>query len=173
MHTLLRVTGVLSGVESSVELGLGFRGWAAPEPVHEPALVVPGHPRRGAVLQVGEGADRAGAERGTLAHALGLVQPDRGLAEPVVPRRQLRPIPLVSSVPFGYRTPFIRGSVGSSCSWRSGRRGRTIGCSSSTRRARSSHCRWAGPTSPNRTRSSCWRLGGACFGSLIWSSCAC
>src|SRR3954462_54645 len=84
MHTLLRVTGVLSGVESSVVLGLGFRGWAAPEPVHEPALVVPGHPRRGAVLQVGEGADRAGAERGTLAHALGLVQPDRGLAEPVV-----------------------------------------------------------------------------------------
>ena len=36
------------------------------------------------VLQVGEGADRAGAERGTLAHALGLVQPDRGLAERVV-----------------------------------------------------------------------------------------
>src|SRR6476660_10337623 len=84
MHTLLRVTGVLSGVESSVVLGLGFRGWAAPEPVHEPALVVPGHPRRGAVLQVGESADRSGAERGTLAHALGLVQSDRGLAEPVV-----------------------------------------------------------------------------------------
>ena len=40
MHTLLRVTGVLSGLESSVVLGLGFRGWAAPEPVHEPALVV-------------------------------------------------------------------------------------------------------------------------------------
>src|SRR6476469_9298566 len=79
MHTLLRVTGVLSGVESSVVLGLGFRGWAAPEPVHEPALVVPGHPRRGAVLQVG-----AGADRGTLADALGLVRPDRGLAEPVV-----------------------------------------------------------------------------------------
>src|SRR6476646_309933 len=84
MHTLLRVTGVLSGVESSVVLGLGFRGWAAPERVHEPALVVPGHPRRGAVLQVSESADRSGAERGTLAHALGLVQPDRGLAEPVV-----------------------------------------------------------------------------------------
>src|SRR3954469_23958060 len=84
MHTLLRVTGVLSGVESSVVLGLGFRGWAAPEPVHEPAHVVPGHPRRGDVLQIGAGADRPGAERGTLAHALGLVQPDRGLAEPVV-----------------------------------------------------------------------------------------
>jgi hypothetical protein len=55
MHTLLRVTGVLSGVESSVVLGLGFGGWAAPEPVHQPAHVVPGHPRRGDVLQVGEG----------------------------------------------------------------------------------------------------------------------
>src|SRR5271166_6883263 len=84
MHTLLRVTGVLSGVESSVVLGLGFGGWAAPEPVHEPAHVVPGHPRRGDVLQVGEGVDRPGPERGTLADALGLVQPDRGLAEPVV-----------------------------------------------------------------------------------------
>src|ERR1700694_3690907 len=84
MHTSLRVTGVLSGVESSVVLGLGFRGWAAPQPVHEPALVVPGHPRRGAVLQVDEGADRPGTERGTLTHALGLVQPDRGLAKRVV-----------------------------------------------------------------------------------------
>ena len=40
--------------------------------------------RQGDVLQIGEGADRPGAERGTLAHALGLLQPDRGLAEPVV-----------------------------------------------------------------------------------------
>jgi hypothetical protein len=40
MHTSLRVTGVLSGVESSVVLGLGFRGWAAPEPVRDPVLVV-------------------------------------------------------------------------------------------------------------------------------------
>ena len=29
MHTSLRVTRVLSGVQSSVVLGLGFRGWAA------------------------------------------------------------------------------------------------------------------------------------------------
>lgn len=36
MHTLLRVTGVLSGVEASVVLGLGFRGRTAPESVHEP-----------------------------------------------------------------------------------------------------------------------------------------
>src|SRR6476661_5150692 len=70
MHTWLRVTGVLSGVESSVVLGLGFRGRAAPEPVHEPSCVVPRHPRRGHVLQVGQRADRAGTERGTLAHAV-------------------------------------------------------------------------------------------------------
>ena len=63
VHTWLRVTGVLAGVESSVVLGLGFRGWAAPEPVHEPALAVPGHPRRGDVLQIGEGAERPGAKR--------------------------------------------------------------------------------------------------------------
>ena len=41
MHTLLRVTGVLSGVESSVVLGLGFGGWASVKAVHEPAFVVP------------------------------------------------------------------------------------------------------------------------------------
>jgi len=29
MHTLLRVTGVLSGLESSVLVGLGFCGWWA------------------------------------------------------------------------------------------------------------------------------------------------
>ena len=44
MHTSLRVTGVLSGVESSVVLGLGFCGWASAEAVHEPAGVVPRSP---------------------------------------------------------------------------------------------------------------------------------
>jgi hypothetical protein len=34
------VTGVLSGVESSVVLGLGFCGWASAKAVHQPALVV-------------------------------------------------------------------------------------------------------------------------------------
>ena len=34
MHTSLRVTGVLSGLESSVVLGLGFRGWDAAQAVH-------------------------------------------------------------------------------------------------------------------------------------------
>ena len=44
MHTLFRVTGVLSGVESSVVLGLGFCGWASVKAVHKPAFVVPAHP---------------------------------------------------------------------------------------------------------------------------------
>ena len=72
MHTLFRVTGVLSGVESSVVLGLGFCGWASVKAVYKPAFVVPAHPRGGHVLQVGEGVDRPGAKRGTLADTLGL-----------------------------------------------------------------------------------------------------
>ena len=35
MHTSLRVTGVLSGVESSVVLGLGFRRWDAAQTLAE------------------------------------------------------------------------------------------------------------------------------------------
>jgi hypothetical protein len=84
MHTSLRVTGVLSGLESSVVLGLGFRRWDAAQAVHQPGSVVPANPRRGDVLQVGQGTDRTGAKRGTLAHALGFVEPDRGLAQRVV-----------------------------------------------------------------------------------------
>src|SRR5215213_10718614 len=84
MHTSLRVTGVLSGVQSSVVLGLGLRGRASPEPVHQPAFVVPGHPCRCDVLQVGEGADRTGAERGALADTLGLIQPYRRLAQRII-----------------------------------------------------------------------------------------
>src|SRR5215208_7515074 len=86
MHTSLRVTGVLSGVQSSVVLGLGLRGRASPEPVHQPAFVVPGYPRRRDVLQVGEGADRTGAERGALADTLGLIQPYRRLAQRIIER---------------------------------------------------------------------------------------
>ncbi len=91
MHTSLRVTGVLSGVESSVVLGLSLCGRTSPEAVHQPSFVVPGHPRRGDVLQVGEGADRPGSERGTLADALGLVQADRRLAQRIVERVPDRP----------------------------------------------------------------------------------
>jgi hypothetical protein len=54
MHTSLRVTGALSGVESSVVLGLGLRWRTSSEAVHQAAFVVPAHPRRGDVLQVGE-----------------------------------------------------------------------------------------------------------------------
>ena len=53
-------------------------------------------PSRGDVLHVGEGADRAAAERGTLADALGLVQPDRGLAERVVEASPTVPIDGIS-----------------------------------------------------------------------------
>src|ERR1700758_4067035 len=40
MHTSLRVTGVLSGVESSVVVGFGFCGWDSAEAVHQPESVV-------------------------------------------------------------------------------------------------------------------------------------
>jgi hypothetical protein len=45
MHTSFCVTGVHSGVKSSVVLGLGFRGRTAPKPVHEPAAGVAGRHR--------------------------------------------------------------------------------------------------------------------------------
>ena len=35
----LRTAGVLPGLQSSVVLGLGFCGWAAPEPVHKPGAL--------------------------------------------------------------------------------------------------------------------------------------
>jgi len=86
MHTSFRVTGVLSGVESSVVLGLGFCGWDSAKAVHKPALVVPAHPRGGHVLQVGEGVDRPAAKRGTLADTLGLIQPYSRLAQGIIER---------------------------------------------------------------------------------------
>jgi hypothetical protein len=56
-HTALASCGLL------VVAGLGF-GWGpAPEPVHQPLGVVPVHPGAGGLLQVGQGADRAGTER--------------------------------------------------------------------------------------------------------------
>src|SRR4026208_963016 len=91
MHTSLRVTGVLSGVESSVVLGLGFGGWTSAGAGDQPSVVVPTHPRRRDVLQVVEGADRPGPERGALADALGLVEADRRLAQRVVARVSDRP----------------------------------------------------------------------------------
>ena len=42
MHTLFRVTGVLSGVESSVVLGLGFCGWASVKGENGPRRVLRG-----------------------------------------------------------------------------------------------------------------------------------
>ena len=89
MHTSFRVTGVLSGVESSVVLGLGFCGWASAKAVHKPAFVVPAHPRGG------QGVDRLAAKRGTLADTLGLIQPSaaRPPPGPAVPHDRLRPSP--------------------------------------------------------------------------------
>jgi hypothetical protein len=62
----------------------GFGRGPAAEPVHQPAGVVPVHPRGGNALHVGEAAQRAGAERGVLADALGLVQTGGRLRQSVV-----------------------------------------------------------------------------------------
>jgi hypothetical protein len=67
MHTSLRVIGVLPDLEISVVLSLDLGGWTAAKAVHEPALVVPIDPRRGGVLQIGEGAQRPAAERRAVA----------------------------------------------------------------------------------------------------------
>ena len=64
--------------------GFGFRGWLASQAVHEPFVVVPVHPGAGDLFQVSQGADRPGPERGILADALSLVQPDRRLRQGVV-----------------------------------------------------------------------------------------
>lgn len=41
MHTSLRVTGVLSGLELSVVGGFGFLRWDAAQPVHDSVIMVP------------------------------------------------------------------------------------------------------------------------------------
>jgi hypothetical protein len=50
-------------------------GWASAEAVHEPGGVAPVHPGRGDLFQVGEGGDRSGAERGSLAQLSVLYNP--------------------------------------------------------------------------------------------------
>jgi WD domain, G-beta repeat len=55
--------------------GLGFGGRAEARAVNEPGGVVTVHSRGGGVLQVGQGGQRPGRERGALAHALGLDSP--------------------------------------------------------------------------------------------------
>jgi len=59
-------------------VGLGFGGWASAEAVHEPVVVVPGHPGRGGLFEVGQGGEWSVPKRGVLADAFGLVQPDGG-----------------------------------------------------------------------------------------------
>src|SRR5512135_1247118 len=70
------------GLPPVLRFSLG-RGPAA-EPVHQPAGVVPVHPRAGDLLQVAQARDRAGAERRAVAGALGLVQADSRLRQGVV-----------------------------------------------------------------------------------------
>lgn len=85
MHTRLCVWCRWGGgLGCSVVGGLGFGRWDTAEAVHEPAGVVPVDPGGGDLFQVGQGADGAVPERGAVADAFGLVQPDRGLGEGVV-----------------------------------------------------------------------------------------
>jgi hypothetical protein len=63
----------------------------------QPAGVVPVDPLRRGVLDVVDGFQRASQERAVTAYGFGLVQPDRGLGQSVIPRRQLRSIPSVIS----------------------------------------------------------------------------
>jgi len=68
----------------SVVLGFILGRWDPPKAVHEPGGVVPVHPRRGGLLDVTDGTQRALAERGIVGDALGLVEPDRRLCEGIV-----------------------------------------------------------------------------------------
>jgi hypothetical protein len=78
------VIGVLPDLVVSVLLGLGFCRWASAQAVHESVGVVPVHPRGGGVLDVGQRAQRPVAERGSVADAFGLVEPNGCLGQGVV-----------------------------------------------------------------------------------------
>jgi hypothetical protein len=84
MHTSVCVCGRGGRVDRSVVVGLGLCRREATEAVHESPGVVPVHPGRGHVFDIGEVGQGAVAERGVVADALGLVQADRGLGERVV-----------------------------------------------------------------------------------------
>jgi hypothetical protein len=58
MHTLSFVCDRLIGTVFSVVLGFVLGRWDPPETMHEPAGVVPVHPRRGGLLDVTDGAQR-------------------------------------------------------------------------------------------------------------------
>jgi len=53
--------------------GFGFGGWPASQAVHEPFVVVPGHPGAGDFLQAGQGADGAITEWRPEPHTFGFV----------------------------------------------------------------------------------------------------
>jgi hypothetical protein len=71
--------------------------WDVIEQAVQPAGVVPVDPLHRGVLDVVDGFQRASQERAVTADGFGLVQPDRGLGQCVVPCRRMRSIPLVIS----------------------------------------------------------------------------
>ena len=70
-------------VGRSVVVGLGFGWWASTEAVHEAVVVVPVHPGRGDLFEVGQGGEWSVSEWGVLADAFGFVQPDGGFGKGV------------------------------------------------------------------------------------------
>ena len=91
MHTLSFVCDRLISTVFSLVLGFVLGRWDPPETMHEPAGVVPVHPRRGGLLDVTDGAQRALAERGIVGDALGLVQSDRRLRQGIIVGVTYRP----------------------------------------------------------------------------------
>ena len=136
--------------------------------MHQPGGVVPVHPGAGDLLQVRQRPDgppgtatRPGCTRSCTA---------RSSSPPArYPASSTAPDPAGEQRVVRVTHPFHPWRGGSSCSWRCGRPGARIGCSSSTTRARSARCRWAGRTRPSRTCSWRWRPGGARSGSTICS----
>jgi hypothetical protein len=63
VHPSLRVSDRLVVTDSSVVVGLVFDRWAPAEAVHQPVVVVPGHPGAGGLLDVAEPGERAGPKR--------------------------------------------------------------------------------------------------------------
>src|SRR6478736_2103348 len=86
MHPSLRVTDRLVVTDLSVVVGFVFDRWTPAEAVHQPIVVVPGHPGAGGLLDVAEPGERACPKRWPGGGALGLVEPDRGLREGIVER---------------------------------------------------------------------------------------
>ncbi len=90
MHTRLLVCRRFSGWLLIVVRHLVLHWWDPAEAVHEPGGVVPMGPVGGEEFDVGQEAQWTPSKRCVIAHGFGLVQPDRGLSQGIVSRRQLR-----------------------------------------------------------------------------------